>query len=116
MALCLTEFYFNSRHLIEVIKKISERSLDSTKDDLDSFLGDLCRLRTEVYDVTTYWAKILRKPLNTSIDKIADLEYEDPDAAVAEKTIESAMERFDITMNKAKAYPNPNDPRRKGRS
>lgn len=115
VAMCLTEIYFSSRRLIGLIKRISETGPDITERELDSLLGYLCCLRSEVYDGMVRWAKTLRSPVNISIDRIADIGYEAPDAAVAEKTIQNAKKQIDFIMKKIKAYPKRDDPKRKSR-
>ena len=73
IALCLTEIYFGSQHLIELIKNISETNLNFTERDLDSLLGNLIDLRIEIYDEITDWIKDMKKPLKVAINKVADL-------------------------------------------
>jgi hypothetical protein len=73
VALCLTEIYFQSQRLIELIKKVSETNLDYTESDLDSLLGNLIDLRINIYDEIADWIKDLKKPLNTTIDNVEDV-------------------------------------------
>ena len=73
LALCLTELYFRSQHLIGLIKKVSKTNLDFTERDLDSLLGNLIDLRIETYDEINDWIRDMKKPLKTVINKIGDL-------------------------------------------
>ncbi len=73
VAFCLTEIYFRSQHLVNLIKKISETNLKFTEDDLDSLFGNLIDLRIEIYDEMVDWIKDLKRPLKTAIYKVNDL-------------------------------------------
>jgi hypothetical protein len=76
VALCLSEIYFRSQHLIGLIKKISETNLNYTESDLDSLLGNLVYTQIDIYDELTSWIKQLKKPLKTAIDNVEDLGVE----------------------------------------
>jgi len=76
VALCLSEIYFRSQHLIGLIKKTSETNLDYTESDLDSLLGNLVYAQIDIYDELASWIKQLKKPLKTAIDKVDDLGVE----------------------------------------
>jgi hypothetical protein len=76
VALCLSEIYFRSQHLIELIKKISETNLNYTESDLDSLLGNLVFAQIDIYDELASWIKQLKKPLKTVIDNVEDLGVE----------------------------------------
>lgn len=73
ISLYLTEIYFRSQHLVNLIKNISETNLKFTENDLDSLLGDLIDLRIEIYDEIVDWIKELKKHLNIAINKVGDL-------------------------------------------
>jgi hypothetical protein len=102
IALYLTEIYFSSQHVIELIEKISKTNKNCTKRDLDTLLGNLVDLRIELYDELIDWAKSLKKPLKTTIDKIEDLWYEKPGADTDRdsKAIRRSMKRIYNTIKK----------------
>jgi hypothetical protein len=102
IALYLTEIYFRSQHIIELIEKILETNQNCTKRDLDSLLGYLVYLQIEIYDELVDWFKSLKKPLKTVIDKVEDLWYEKPgtDTDMDIKTIRSSMKHIYNTIKK----------------
>ena len=73
-------------------------------------------MQAEVYNTMVNYVKTLKKPLNTSIEKIAGIVSDDPDAAVATKTIQVAKQHIDMLMNKIEAYPKPIDPKQETES
>ena len=72
VALCLTELYFRSKHLIDLIKAISETKLNYTEKDLDKLLENLVYLQIVIYDEMVDWMKDLKKPLKKLINKLPD--------------------------------------------
>jgi hypothetical protein len=112
VAFCLTELYFNSQSVIKLIDKISQTKRNFNKNDLDSLLGNMIDLQTEIYIEMTDYIKELRKPLKNVIDKVGNLRG-DKSTNIARKIIRSSMKRCYIILKRIKYYPAHNKPKRK---
>lgn len=78
MELCLTELYFRSFHIIELIRRISET--DVTKQEaLETLFEDLISLQNELYTEMLLWSKSLRQPLQKAIDQVEEMLSEEAD-------------------------------------
>lgn len=110
VALCLTELYFRSKHLIDLTKKISETSLRFTKDDVDSLLGNLVDLQVEIYIGMLHWIRDMKRPLKVVIDNVEDLGPEKKGTGIARKNIRSSVKQIDDDVKKIRYYSTHNNP------
>jgi hypothetical protein len=115
VALYITEIYFRSHHLTEVIEKVSETSVRFSESDLDSLLTNLVELQIEIYTEMVDWIKGLKKPLMTVIDNIDDLGRKEKGTAAAEKGIRSSMRQFNVAVKKIRYSVADNPPKKKGK-
>lgn len=78
MELCLSELYFRSFRIIELIRHISET--DVTKQEaLETLFEDLISLQNELYTEMLLWSKSLRQPLQKAIDQVEEMLSEEAD-------------------------------------
>lgn len=113
--LCLTELYSASQRVIKLIDRISKTKTNFTKGNLNSILGDLIDLETEIYLEMAGWIKELKNPLKDVIDKVGSLEGDKSGTDVARKTFQSSMKQLDVHLEKMRYYTNHYKPKRKGR-
>jgi len=113
--LCLTELYSNSQRVIKLIDKISKTKINFTKGSLDSLVGSLIDLETEIYLEMAGWIKELKNPLKNVIDKVGSLGGDKSGTDVARKTIQSSMKQLDVHLEKMRYYTAHNKPKKKSR-
>jgi hypothetical protein len=113
--LCLTELYSASQRVIKLIDKISKTKTSFTKGNLNSLLGNLIDLETEVYLEMAGWIKELKNPLKNVIDKVGNLGSDKSGSDVTRKTLQSSMKQLDIHLEKMKYYTTHYKPKRKSK-
>jgi hypothetical protein len=104
VAFSLTELYFKSKHLSDLIKRISETNLNLGEKDLDSLLENLIDLQLGIYIDMPDWIKDFKRPLKNIIDGIDTLGTEKKGVNIARKNIRISQKRIVNLSKKLKHY------------